>query len=202
MYIKPYASKLNPNGRNVNLQQQQQQQQHLPQHIFPPFNAMAETKTTVQSLPSEYKLIDTCAPVDDFHHLRSVAAVLQVTKPQIATSIEHTWYGCHITYTDPSSPDSKPTVVGMGRAMNGGWVFHVVDMVVLPEHQRRGLGDVVFKRILKEIESRAPPGPTLITLMADPPAQKLYARNGFSDTPAALGMRRIMDVPIRGSNGA
>lgn len=165
-------------------------------------NTMAEAKTSVPPLPSGYTLIDACAPVDDFHHLRSVAAVLQITKTQIATSIEHTWYGCHILYTDPSAaPNTPPTVVGMGRAMSGGWVFHVVDMVVLPEHQRRGLGDIVFKRIMKEIEDRAPAGPTLVTLMADPPAQKLYARNGFSDTPAALGMRRIIDVPSRGGDG-
>jgi GNAT superfamily N-acetyltransferase len=66
---------------------------------------------------------------------------------------------------------------------------------VLPGHQRRGLGDIVFKRIVREIEDRSPSGPTLLTLMADPPAQKLYARNGFADTPAALGMRRIIQVP-------
>jgi GNAT superfamily N-acetyltransferase len=162
---------------------------------------MDAPKTTVPPLPPGYKLIDTCAPVNDFHHLRSVAAVLQITKPQIATSIEHTWFGCHILFADPSAPDATPSVVvGMGRAMSGGWVFHVVDMVVLPEHQRRGLGDIVFKRILKEVEDRAPPGPTLITLMADPPAQKLYARNGFSDTPAALGMRRIIDVKGAGDD--
>jgi GNAT superfamily N-acetyltransferase len=161
---------------------------------------MDQTKTTVPPLPPGYQLVNTCAPVNDFHHLRSVAAVLQVTKSQIEVSIQHTWFGCHILFTDPSTPNAKPTVVGMGRAMSGGWVFHVVDMVVLPEHQRRGLGDIVFKRILKEIEDRAPPGPTLITLMADPPAQKLYARNGFSDTPAALGMRRIIDVKGAGDD--
>jgi GNAT superfamily N-acetyltransferase len=161
---------------------------------------MAQLRTTVPPLPPGYQLVNTCAPVNDFHHLRSVAAVLQVTKSQIEVSIQHTWFGCHITFTDPSTPNAEPTVVGMGRAMSGGWVFHVVDMVVLPEHQRRGLGDIVFKRILKEIEDRAPPGPTLITLMADPPAQKLYARNGFSDTPAALGMRRIIDVKGTGDD--
>ena len=36
--------------------------------------------------------------------------------------------------------------VGMGRILgDGGWYFHVVDMAVLPEHQRRGLGDVVHR---------------------------------------------------------
>ena len=162
---------------------------------------MQDAKTIVPPLTAGYNLVDACAPVDDFHHLRCVAAVIQVNKAQIKTSIEHTWFGCHITYTDPSAPDSTPTIVAMGRTFGGGWYQHVADMVVLPEHQRRGLGDIIFKRILKEIEERSPPGPTLITLMADPPAQKLYARNGFADTPAALGMRRIIEVPQRESNG-
>jgi GNAT superfamily N-acetyltransferase len=156
---------------------------------------MDDVKTTVPSLPAGYTLVDTCAPVDDFYRLRCAAAVIQVNKGQIKTSIEHTWFGCHVTYTDPTEPDTSPIVVAMGRTFGGGWYQHVADMVVLPEHQRRGLGDIIFKRIVREIEDRSPPGPTLITLMADPPAQKLYARNGFSDTPAALGMRRIIDVP-------
>jgi GNAT superfamily N-acetyltransferase len=162
---------------------------------------MTEPQTIMPLLPPGYQLVPTCAPIDAFHHLRSVAAVLQITKSQIAVSIDHTWFGCHIIYTPPSSPSSTPTVIAMGRAMSGGWVFHVVDMVVLPEHQRRGLGDIIFKRIMREVEERAPAGPTLVTLMADPPAQGLYRRNGFSDTPAALGMRRIVDVPVRESGG-
>jgi len=33
----------------------------------------------------------------------------------------------------------------MGRVIgDGGWYFHIVDMAVLPEHQRRGLGDAVL----------------------------------------------------------
>lgn len=163
--------------------------------------------TTIPPLPPGYTLIPTVAPIDDFYHLRQAAAVLQVTKPQIAASINQTWFGCHITYTDPSSsytdPSSSatPTVVGMGRTLSGGWVYHIVDMVVLPAHQRRGLGDIILKRIVKEIEDRAPPGPTLLTMMADPGAQKLYRRNGFSDTPAALGMRRIIDLAAGESGG-
>ena len=157
---------------------------------------MEDAKTTVPPLPTGYSLVDTCASVDDFYNLRRVAAVIQVNKGQIEISIEHTWFGCHIIYTDPLVPDATPITVGMGRAFGGGWYYHIADMVVLPEHQRRGLGDIIFKRIVKEIEDRSPPGPTLLTLMADPPAQKLYARNGFSDTPAALGMRRIIQLPI------
>lgn len=82
---------------------------------------MEDAKVIVPPLPTGYKLVDTCAPVDDFYRLRCAAAVLQVNKGQIETSIEHTFFGCHITYTDPSASDETPTIVGMGRAFGGGW---------------------------------------------------------------------------------
>jgi GNAT superfamily N-acetyltransferase len=163
---------------------------------------MSYNKTTVPTLPAGYTLVDTCAPVDDFYHLRRAAAVLQINKAQIESSIEHTWFGCHITYTDPSAPlastAASPSVVAMGRVFGGGWYYHVSDMVVLPEHQRRGLGDIIFKRIMREIEDRSVAGQTLVSLLADPPAQKLYARNGFaSSMPAVMGMRRLLELPDR-----
>jgi GNAT superfamily N-acetyltransferase len=77
----------------------------------------------------------------------------------------------------------------MGRVIgDGGWCFHVVDMAVLPDHQRRGLGDAVLSWLLDRIRRAAPPG-AYVTLMADPPGRRLYARHGFVETaPHSLGM--------------
>jgi len=37
--------------------------------------------------------------------------------------------------------EATAAIVGMGRLIGGaGWHFQVLDMAVLPEHQRRGLG--------------------------------------------------------------
>ena len=84
--------------------------------------------------------------------------------------------------------------VGMGRLLgDGGWYFHVADMAVLPEHQRRGLGDVILTVLLERIRREAPAG-AYVNLMADPPGRRLYARHGFTPTaPDSIGMGLTLD---------
>jgi GNAT superfamily N-acetyltransferase len=52
-------------------------------------------------------------------------------------------------------------------------------MAVLPEHQRKGLGDVMLKHLLAYIKEHAAEGEIYISLNADPPGRKLYKSNGF-----------------------
>jgi ribosomal protein S18 acetylase RimI-like enzyme len=77
----------------------------------------------------------------------------------------------------------------MGRVIgDGGWYFHIADMAVLPEHQRRGLGSAVLDHLLQQIRDGAPDG-ALVTLLADPPGRSLYTRHGFVESaPGSVGM--------------
>lgn len=79
----------------------------------------------------------------------------------------------------------------MGRLIgDGGWYFHVVDMAVLPAHQRCGLGNRVLTWLLDRIREHAPRD-AFVSLMADPPGRALYARHGFTDDRnASIGMAR------------
>jgi GNAT superfamily N-acetyltransferase len=81
----------------------------------------------------------------------------------------------------------------MGRVVgDGGWYFHVVDMAVLPDHQRRGLGDAVLTYLLEQIHARAPEG-AFVSLLADPPGRPLYARHGFVESaPHSIGMALLL----------
>ena len=77
----------------------------------------------------------------------------------------------------------------MGRVIgDGGCFFQVVDMAVVPEHQRRGIGDAVLTHLLDRIRDAAPPG-AYVSLLADPPGRRLYAKHGFRETaPLSIGM--------------
>lgn len=79
--------------------------------------------------------------------------------------------------------------VAMGRVIgDGGWYFHIVDIAVLPEHQRRGLGDLVLSWLLARIRETAPANP-YISLLADEPGRRLYLRHNFVPTaPNSVGM--------------
>ncbi|KAL4880286.1 putative GNAT family acetyltransferase [Aspergillus karnatakaensis] len=144
--------------------------------------------STQRPLPPNYTLETGYPPLNDYLHLRAATGLSPKTPAQGAAVPSGSWYGLFISYTDPETNTSTP--VAMGRIIgDGGWYFHIADMAVLPDHQRKGLGDIVLKRLLEVIYERAPEGRPYITLLADAPGVKLYRKNGFVDTaPGSVGM--------------
>lgn len=127
------------------------------------------------SLTSAYELHPDVPDVDDYLHLRAESGLTPRTHEQAIKALPGSWRACHVTHR----PDGQ--VVGMGRLIgDGGWYFHVVDMAVLPAHQRRGIGDAVLTWLLEEIRNAAP-RQAFVSLMADPPGRRLYARHGFTE---------------------
>ena len=79
--------------------------------------------------------------------------------------------------------------LAMGRVIGDrGAFFEIVDMAVRPEVQGQGLGTAVMTRLMDYIAREAPPT-AAVMLLADVPADRLYAKFGFRPTaPASLGM--------------
>jgi GNAT superfamily N-acetyltransferase len=78
------------------------------------------------------------------------------------------------------------------RLIDGPPATSDVDMAVLPEHQRRGLGSAVLSFLLEQIHARAPCG-AFVSLLADPPGRPLYVRHGFVETaPGSIGMGLLL----------
>lgn len=130
-----------------------------------------------------YRLVMATPPVGDYLRLRREAGLSERTEEQARAGLPGSWAACHVVHEETGE------VVGMGRLLgDGGWYFHVVDMAVLPEHQRRGLGDAVLGALLARIKEVAPPG-AFVNLLADPPGRRLYERHGFVETaPHSVGM--------------
>lgn len=81
--------------------------------------------------------------------------------------------------------------IGMGRIVGDGALWNYVqDVIVLPEHQRKGLGKRLMDTLIAELAKTAAPGSD-IALIAAPGKAPFYERYGFgictSDKPA---MRR------------
>jgi len=74
-------------------------------------------------------------------------------------------------------------------------------MAVLPEHQRRGLGDVVLKHLLAYIKEHAAEGEIYVSLSADPPGMKLYKKNHFRESSELheTGMVLLIDKKANGA---
>lgn len=82
-------------------------------------------------------------PLEDYLTLRREAGLSPKTRTQAEAALPGGWAACHIVH--------QPTgqVAGMGRLIgDGGWYFHVIDMAVLRQHQRRGLDDALLAALL------------------------------------------------------
>ena len=115
--------------------------------------------------------------------LRRAGGLTPYNEAALARGLPNTVFGVMIRAGDET--------VGMGRVIgDGGCVFQVVDIVVHPDHQGRGLGRRIMDAIDTHIRDALPAG-AYVSLIADRPADRLYAQFGFAPSaPAAIGMER------------
>lgn len=126
-------------------------------------------------LPTSYALHDGVPSAADYLHLRQDTGLTPRSMEQAVLALPGSWAACNVVEATTGA------TVGMGRLIgDGGWSFHVVDMAVLPAHQRRGIGDAVLTWLLDQVRQRAP-ADAFVSLMADPPGRRLYARHGFTE---------------------
>jgi GNAT superfamily N-acetyltransferase len=139
-------------------------------------------------LPQGYRLVDGAPAVEEYLELRRGSGLTPKRRDQAAAALAGSWAAVHVVC------EAGGPAVGMGRVIgDGGWYFHVVDMAVLPDHQRRGLGDAILTALLDRIRAAAPDG-AFVNLLADPTGRRLYGRHGFTSTaPGAVGMGRMLD---------
>lgn len=130
-----------------------------------------------------YLLLPTPPAVPDYLRLRRESGLSPKTAQQATAALAGSWAVCHVVH------EASGEAVGMGRVLgDGGWYFHVVDMAVLPGHQRRGIGHAVLTSLVDRVHAAAPPG-AWVSLLADPPGRRLYSRHGFTETaPGSIGM--------------
>lgn len=118
-------------------------------------------------------LLEATPPsLDDYLALRRLSGLSPKRPEQGAPALENSWAWRRAV-------DETGRSVAMGRVVgDGGWYFLVADMATLPEYQGRGLGRRILTELLAEIRERAPAG-AYVTLLADPPGQRLYRSLGF-----------------------
>ncbi|WMJ88505.1 GNAT family N-acetyltransferase [Anaerocolumna sp. MB42-C2] len=87
-------------------------------------------------------------------------------------------------------------VVGMGRLIGDGLYFTVVDIVVAPEYQGKGIGSELIKRILNYADSQTPPGGRAsVQLISEKGKESFYEKAGFKKIPhqyCGFGMRKVI----------
>lgn len=80
--------------------------------------------------------------------------------------------------------------IGIGRVIgDGGCFFEIVDIAVLPEYQKKGIGRNIMESLMEYIHANALPT-AYISLMADHGTPEFYKKFGFecAELPQKSGM--------------
>lgn len=136
-------------------------------------------------IPAGFTLTDKVPAQEDYLRLRIAAGLSPKAEEGAALGLPNSW--CAVTVMQ----DGR--AVGMGRVIgDGGLFFQIVDIAVLPACQGRGLGKAIMGRLMERLRAEAPPR-AYVSLIADRPADRLYAQYGFEPTePASVGMALIL----------
>jgi ribosomal protein S18 acetylase RimI-like enzyme len=134
----------------------------------------------------DYEISCAIPASEEYRRLRVLAGLSARSAEGAAIGLPNTYFAVTIRV------DGK--LVGMGRIVgDGGLTFQIVDIAVDPDHQGRGLGKTIVGRLVEHLRENAPAG-AHISLLADGPAEHLYAKFGFRLTaPGSVGM----DLPLR-----
>lgn len=109
--------------------------------------------------------------VKEFQDLRRAVGLTVFSDLATATSLENRLHGVWLRQADE--------LVGMGRLIGDGGIFaQVTDIAVNPRWQRQGWGDQIVSRLMFWSDANLP-ADCYISLIAEPGADKLYARHGF-----------------------
>jgi len=129
-----------------------------------------------------YKLAYDVPSVDDYIEIRLAAGLSRKSAKAAKIGLSNTL--CAVTIYHESRP------VGIGRVIgDAGCFFEIVDIAVKPEHQKKGLGDMIMEGLMAYIHENAP-DTAYVSLMADHGTPDFYKRFGFQPSlpPEKSGM--------------
>jgi ribosomal protein S18 acetylase RimI-like enzyme len=119
--------------------------------------------------------------VEEYLTLRVAAGLSAMSVAGAATGLPASW--CSVCVR------ADGELIGMGRVVGDGGLFlFVVDIAVAPAWQGRGWGQRIMAALMEQVHARAP-ARTMVALIANGTAFRLYQRFGFEQVaPAAHGM--------------
>ena len=131
---------------------------------------------------SDYRIEARLPPVKDYLRLRRVAGLSPFSREAAEKGLPNSVFGVCLMLGD--------AIVGMGRVIgDGGCFFQVTDIAIEPAHQGRGLAKWIMQALTDFIDTL--PKSAYVSLIADVPANRLYAQFGFEETaPRSVGMAR------------
>jgi GNAT superfamily N-acetyltransferase len=129
-----------------------------------------------------YELRHETPSIDDYIRIRLEAGLSRKSVEAATVGLAHGLFS--VVAYDGDQP------IGIGRIIgDGGCFFQIVDIAVVPEHQKKGVGDLIMRGLMDYIHTHCPPT-AYISLMAHNGTPEFYARYGFTagELPSTAGM--------------
>lgn len=120
-------------------------------------------------------VVEQLPSAQDYNRLREAVGWGIYEEAVIARSLPNTLY-CVCARVDGQ-------VVGMARIIgDGGMVYYIQDVIVLPAYQRQGIGTQMMDRLMAYIAAHASHN-TIVGLMAAKDKEPFYEKYGFIRRP-------------------
>ena len=125
-----------------------------------------------------YKTVERTPTVREYNAVRLAAGLTVKDELAAQLGLRNTLFGICIVHDE--------AVVGIGRVIGDGGLFYdIVDVAVVAEHQRRGVGKMIMDRLMSYIEVNARPS-SLVCLMANKGIAPFYEKYGFKAREADM----------------
>ncbi len=125
---------------------------------------------------------------EDYCKLRTSVGWLNFSEAQTRKSLQNSLYT--ITVVD------QDQTVAMGRLVGDGIYYLVVDVVVQPDYQKKGIGSRILDLLIEYVDQETPEnGRSSIQLIAEKGKEAFYLKKGFKQIPheyCGAGMRKII----------
>jgi GNAT superfamily N-acetyltransferase len=128
---------------------------------------------------------------NDYYELRESVGWKNFLREQAVQAIDNS------IYTVVAYEEDQP--IGMGRLIGDGIYYTVVDVVIRPEYQGKGIGKNIINMILKHADRITPiGGRATVQLIAAKGKEPFYEKMGFQKIPddsSGYGMRKLILKP-------
>ena len=127
-------------------------------------------------MDANLKVCENCLKYETYYELREAVGWKNFCREQAESAVAKSSYSVVVRDEDRD--------IAMGRVVGDGMYFNIVDVVVRPEYQGKGIGSMIIGKILLHIESGLPSGSRAsIQLISEKGKEEFYLKQGFKLIP-------------------
>lgn len=125
---------------------------------------------------------------EEYVTLRSSVGWKNFNEEQTRKGITNSMYTVKVVENDRT--------IAMGRLIGDGLYYMIVDVIVMPEYQKQGIGSRMIDMLINYVDKETPAGGrSSVQLIAEKGKEEFYLRKGFKLIPheyCGSGMRKVI----------